>query len=70
MSNESINWDKLGFDYIKTDKRGHTGKKNPAIEAGQVHPKEQQRLDDEPTTMVQNRYDSRHRLSVSAELEF
>ena len=21
MSNESINWDKLGFDYIKTDKR-------------------------------------------------
>lgn len=30
----------------------------------------QQRLDDEPTTMVQNRYDSRHRLSVSAELEF
>lgn len=30
----------------------------------------QQRLDDEPTTAVQNRYDSRHRLSVSAELEF
>lgn len=30
----------------------------------------QQRLDDEPTTLVQNRYDSRHRLSVSAELEF
>jgi len=21
MGNESINWDKLGFDYIKTDKR-------------------------------------------------
>ena len=30
----------------------------------------QQRLDDEPTTALQNRYDSRHRLSVSAELEF
>ncbi|MBA1204524.1 TonB-dependent receptor [Pseudomonas capeferrum] len=30
----------------------------------------QQRLDDEPTTLEQNRYDSRHRLSVSAELEF
>ncbi|WJD68611.1 TonB-dependent receptor [Pseudomonas asiatica] len=30
----------------------------------------QQRLDDEPTTAIQNRYDSRHRLSVSAELEF
>ncbi len=30
----------------------------------------QQRLDDEPTTAVQNRYDSRHRLSVSAELAF
>ncbi len=30
----------------------------------------QQRLDDQPTTLVQNRYDSRHRLSVSAELEF
>ena len=30
----------------------------------------QQRLDDEPTTTLQNRYDSRHRLSVSAELEF
>ncbi|MBF8781096.1 TonB-dependent receptor [Pseudomonas fulva] len=30
----------------------------------------QQRLDDEPTTIEQNRYDSRHRLSVSAELEF
>lgn len=30
----------------------------------------QQRLDDEPTTAVQNRFDSRHRLSVSAELEF
>ena len=30
----------------------------------------QQRLDDEPTTAFQNRYDSRHRLSVSAELEF
>ncbi|TDJ74119.1 TonB-dependent receptor [Pseudomonas putida] len=30
----------------------------------------QQRLDDEPTTLVQNRYDSRHRLSISAELEF
>ncbi|MDZ3992983.1 TonB-dependent receptor plug domain-containing protein [Pseudomonas sp. Teo4] len=30
----------------------------------------QQRLDDEPTTTIQNRYDSRHRLSVSAELEF
>jgi iron complex outermembrane receptor protein len=30
----------------------------------------QQRLDDEPITLVQNRYDSRHRLSVSAELEF
>ncbi|MDF0733229.1 TonB-dependent receptor [Pseudomonas entomophila] len=30
----------------------------------------QQRLDDQPTTFVQNRYDSRHRLSVSAELEF
>lgn len=30
----------------------------------------QQRLDDEPVTIAQNRYDSRHRLSVSAELEF
>ncbi|MBF8721852.1 TonB-dependent receptor plug domain-containing protein [Pseudomonas guariconensis] len=30
----------------------------------------QQRLDDEPVTLEQNRYDSRHRLSVSAELEF
>jgi len=30
----------------------------------------QQRLDDEPTTTEQNLYDSRHRLSVSAELEF
>jgi iron complex outermembrane receptor protein len=30
----------------------------------------QQRLDDEPITLPQNRYDSRHRLSVSAELEF
>ncbi|MGE7991179.1 TonB-dependent receptor plug domain-containing protein [Pseudomonas sp. NPDC089554] len=30
----------------------------------------QQRLDEEPTTLEQNRYDSRHRLSVSAELEF
>ena len=30
----------------------------------------QQRLDDEPTTAFENRYDSRHRLSVSAELEF
>ncbi|WP_412462294.1 TonB-dependent receptor plug domain-containing protein [Pseudomonas sp. SC11] len=30
----------------------------------------QQRLDDQPTTVEQNRYDSRHRLSVSAELEF
>ena len=30
----------------------------------------QQRLDDEPTTTVQNRYDSRHRLSFSAELAF
>ncbi|AFK71369.1 TonB-dependent receptor [Pseudomonas putida SJTE-1] len=30
----------------------------------------QQRLDDEPTSALQNRYDSRHRLSVSAELEF
>lgn len=30
----------------------------------------QQRLDDEPTTAVQNRYDSRQRLSLSAELEF
>ncbi|HEN8799491.1 TPA: TonB-dependent receptor [Pseudomonas putida] len=30
----------------------------------------QQRLDDQPTTAIQNRYDSRHRLSVSAELEF
>ena len=30
----------------------------------------QQRLDDEPVTVPQNRYDSRHRLSVSAELEF
>ncbi|MHA6164537.1 TonB-dependent receptor plug domain-containing protein [Pseudomonas sichuanensis] len=30
----------------------------------------QQRLDDEPTTAIQNRYDSRHRLSVSAELAF
>ncbi|MBA6108971.1 TonB-dependent receptor [Pseudomonas asiatica] len=30
----------------------------------------QQRLDDEPTTAIQNRYDSRHRLIVSAELEF
>ncbi|SPO62555.1 protein of unknown function [Pseudomonas inefficax] len=30
----------------------------------------QQRLDDEPTTTIQNRYNSRHRLSVSAELEF
>lgn len=30
----------------------------------------QQRLDDEPVTIPQNRYDSRHRLSVSAELEF
>ena len=30
----------------------------------------QQRLDDEPTTVAQNRYDSRQRLSVSAELEF
>ncbi|CAG8870987.1 Vitamin B12 transporter BtuB [Pseudomonas fluorescens] len=30
----------------------------------------QQRLDDEPTTAIENRYDSRHRLSVSAELEF
>ena len=30
----------------------------------------QQRLDDEPTTAIQNRYDSRHRLSISAELEF
>lgn len=30
----------------------------------------QQRLDDEPITIEQNRYDSRHRLSVSAELEF
>jgi len=29
-----------------------------------------ERLDDEPTTAIQNRYDSRHRLSVSAELEF
>lgn len=30
----------------------------------------QQRLDDEPITLAQNRYDSRQRLSVSAELEF
>ncbi|WP_173862463.1 MULTISPECIES: TonB-dependent siderophore receptor [unclassified Pseudomonas] len=30
----------------------------------------QQRLDDEPVTLEQNRHDSRHRLSVSAELEF
>ncbi|HDS1734519.1 TonB-dependent receptor [Pseudomonas sp. BP8] len=30
----------------------------------------QQRLDDDPITLTQNRYDSRHRLSVSAELEF
>jgi iron complex outermembrane receptor protein len=30
----------------------------------------QQRLDDEPTTLVQNRYDSRRRLSFSAELQF
>lgn len=30
----------------------------------------QQRLDDQPTTIEQNRYDSRHRLSFSAELEF
>jgi len=30
----------------------------------------QQRLDDEPTTTEQNLYDSRHRLSLSAELEF
>ncbi|CAM3841899.1 Vitamin B12 transporter BtuB [Pseudomonas reidholzensis] len=30
----------------------------------------QQRLDDEPITLPQNRYDSRQRLSVSAELEF
>ncbi|MHC6226480.1 TonB-dependent receptor plug domain-containing protein [Pseudomonas sp. X10] len=30
----------------------------------------QQRLDDEPTTLYENRYDSRHRLSFSAELEF
>nr|WP_189662274.1 TonB-dependent receptor [Pseudomonas sp. RW10S2] len=30
----------------------------------------QQRLDDQPTTVEQNRYDSRHRLSFSAELEF
>jgi len=27
-------------------------------------------VDDEPTTAVQNRYDSRQRLSLSAELEF
>lgn len=30
----------------------------------------QQRLDDQPTTLEQNRYDSRHRLMLSAELEF
>ena len=30
----------------------------------------QQRLDDDPITLPQNRYDSRHRLSFSAELEF
>lgn len=30
----------------------------------------QQRLDDQPTTIEQNRYDSRHRLSFSAELAF
>ncbi|WP_308812267.1 TonB-dependent receptor plug domain-containing protein [Pseudomonas entomophila] len=30
----------------------------------------QQRLDDEPTTLAQNRYDSRRRLSFSAELQF
>lgn len=30
----------------------------------------QQRLDDEPTTFADNRYDSRHVVYFSAELEF
>ena len=34
MGNESINWDKLGFDYIKTDKRFLQVWKNGEWQAG------------------------------------
>ena len=34
MGNESINWDKLGFDYIKTDKRYLSHWRNGEWDAG------------------------------------
>ncbi|EJT82617.1 branched-chain amino acid aminotransferase [Pseudomonas putida S11] len=41
MSNESINWDKLGFDYIKTDKRYLSVMAQWRV--GQGHPDRRQR---------------------------